>query len=69
MAACDLPSDPEPEEPGTPVTPAQYEEVLGTDVFDAAPDATVSFRHQTYADLSLPKTSFSLVKWRAGTRG
>ena len=50
MAACDLPSDPEPEEPGTPVTPAQYEEVLGTDVFDAAPDATVSFRHQMYAD-------------------
>jgi hypothetical protein len=50
MAACDLPSDPEPEEPGMPVTPAQYEEVLGTDVFDAAPDATVSFRHQMYAD-------------------
>jgi hypothetical protein len=29
LAACDLPSDPEPEEPGTPVMPAQYEEVLG----------------------------------------
>jgi hypothetical protein len=50
LTACDLPSDPEPEEPGTPVTPAQYEEVLGTDLFDAAPDATVSFRHQVYAE-------------------
>ena len=50
LAACDLPSDPEPEEPGTPVVPAQYEEVLGTDLFDPAPDATVSFRHQMYAE-------------------
>ena len=50
LAACDLPSDPEPEEPGTPVTPAQYAEVLGTDLFDAALDATVSFRHQMYAE-------------------
>lgn len=50
LAASELPSVPEPEEPGTPVTPAQYEEVLGTDLFDAAPDATVSFRHQQYAE-------------------
>jgi hypothetical protein len=50
LATSDLPSASEPEEPGTPVTPAQYEEVLGTDLFDAAPDATVSFRHQQYAE-------------------
>ncbi|HEY5362410.1 MAG TPA: hypothetical protein VIJ82_32795 [Streptosporangiaceae bacterium] len=45
-----LPSVPEPDEPGRPVTPAEYEEVLGTALFDAAGDATVSFRHQQYAE-------------------
>jgi hypothetical protein len=45
-----LPSAPEPDEPGQPVTPAEYEEVLGTGLFDAAADATVGFRHQQYAE-------------------
>ncbi len=46
----DLPSAPEPDEPGTLVTSAEYEEVLGTALFDAAADASVSFRHQQYAE-------------------
>ena len=46
----DLPSVPEPDEPGTLITPAEYEEVLGTALFDAAPGASVSFRHQQYAE-------------------
>ncbi|TDV44200.1 hypothetical protein [Actinophytocola oryzae] len=45
-----LPSTPEPDEPGTPITPAQVSEVIGTTLFDAAPDAALAFRHQQYAE-------------------
>lgn len=45
-----LPSTPEPDEPGTPITPAQVKEVIGTTLFDAAPDAALAFRHQQYAE-------------------
>jgi hypothetical protein len=46
----DLPSDPEPDDPGTAVTLAELKEVLGTALFDPGPDATVGFRHQQYAE-------------------
>jgi len=46
----DLPSDPEPDDPGTRVTLAELEEVLGTALFDPGADATVGFRHQQYAE-------------------
>jgi hypothetical protein len=45
-----LPSVPEADEPGRDVTPAEYEEVLGTALFDVAVDSTVAFRHQQYAE-------------------
>jgi hypothetical protein len=45
-----LPSTPEPDEPGTPITPTQVNEVIGTTLFDAAPDAALAFRHQQYAE-------------------
>ncbi len=50
LHVADLPSTPEPDGPGRPVTPAEYEEVLGTALFDATADATVSFHHQQYAE-------------------
>ena len=46
----DLPSDPEPDDPGTRVTLAELKEVMGTALFDPGPDATVGFRHQQYAE-------------------
>ena len=45
-----LPSVPEADEPGRDVTPVEYEEVLGTALFDVAADCTVAFRHQQYAE-------------------
>ena len=45
-----LPSVPEADEPGRDVRPAEYEEVLGTALFDVAADSTVAFRHQQYAE-------------------
>lgn len=45
-----LPTAPEPDEPGQPVEVAHYEEVLGTALFDAAPGASVLFRHQQYTE-------------------
>ncbi|QBI18861.1 hypothetical protein ER308_04420 [Egibacter rhizosphaerae] len=45
-----LPSDPEPEQPGIPLTSDDYEAVLDTALFDAAPDGTIEFRHQQYAE-------------------
>jgi hypothetical protein len=45
-----LPSEPEPEDPGTRVTPADYSEVLGTGLFAAAPEASVEFAHRQYAE-------------------
>ena len=45
-----LPFEPEPEEPGMPVKPADYGEVLSTDLFAPAPDASVEFQHQQYAE-------------------
>jgi hypothetical protein len=50
LNAAGLPSVPEPDEPGRPVTPAEYGEVLGTALFDAAGEATVGFGHQQYAE-------------------
>jgi hypothetical protein len=32
------------------VTPQEYQEILNTALFDAAPDSTVSFRHHQYAE-------------------
>ncbi|MGH3870749.1 MAG: hypothetical protein ACRDSR_04410 [Pseudonocardiaceae bacterium] len=46
----DLPSSPEPDEPGTVVGPAEYCEVLGTALFDAGPSGALTFRHQQYAE-------------------
>jgi hypothetical protein len=46
----DLPSDPEPDDPGNRVTLAELAEVLGTALFDPGPDTTVGFRHQQYAE-------------------
>ncbi len=45
-----LPSDPEPDEPGTPISQAELEEVIGTALFEWAPDHAVMFRHQQYAE-------------------
>lgn len=45
-----LPSTPEADEPGREVTPAEYDEVLETALFDGAADSTVAFRHQQYAE-------------------
>ena len=45
-----LPSDPEADQPGRDVSPAEYDEVLGTALFDVAADSTVVFRHQQYAE-------------------
>src|SRR5260370_5844775 len=45
-----LPSAPEADEPGRDVAPAEYDEVLGTALFDVAADSTVAFRHQQYAE-------------------
>ncbi len=50
LGVTELPSTPEPEEPGTPVTPDAYEEVLSTALCNAAPDAAVSFAHQQYTE-------------------
>ena len=41
----DLPSDPEPDDPGRAATPEEFTEVLGTALFDAAADAAVSRTH------------------------
>ena len=45
-----LPSDPEADQPGRDVSPAEHDEVLGTALFDVAADSTVVFRHQQYAE-------------------
>jgi hypothetical protein len=45
-----LPSEPEPEDPGTRVRPEDYSEVLDTGLFAAAPAASVEFGHQQYAE-------------------
>jgi hypothetical protein len=45
-----LPSDPEADQPGRDVSPAEYDEVLGTALFDVAADSSVVFRHQQYAE-------------------
>lgn len=46
----DLPSSPEPDEPGTNVGPDEYREVLSTALFDAGPSGALTFRHQQYAE-------------------
>jgi hypothetical protein len=50
LSVTDVPSNPEPESPGRTIDADQYREVLSTALFDAAPAATVSFRHQQYAE-------------------
>ena len=60
-----LPSAPEADEPGQDVTPAEYEEVLGTALFDVAADSTVVFRHQQYAEF----LAAEYVTGRPVTRG
>jgi hypothetical protein len=50
LRIADLPSEPEPDQPGTLVNPAEYGEVLGTALFAAAADGGVSFGHQQYAE-------------------
>jgi hypothetical protein len=60
-----LPSVPEADEPGRDVTPAEYDEVLGTALFDVAADSTVAFRHQQYAEF----LAAEYVTGRPVTRG
>ncbi len=50
MPVAELPSIPEPDEPGTPIRPADFAVVLNSALFEAAPHATVAFRHQQYAE-------------------
>ncbi|NJC64684.1 hypothetical protein HC028_09235 [Planosporangium flavigriseum] len=50
LAIADIPSNPEADEPGTPIEPNHFDEVLRTALFDAAPHGTVAFRHQQYAE-------------------
>ena len=50
IGVSELPSDAELDDVGRPVAPADYEEVLGTALFDAAADTSVSFCHQQYAE-------------------
>ena len=50
LRIADLPSEPEPDQPGTLVNSAEYGEVLGTALFAAAADGGVSFGHQQYAE-------------------
>lgn len=49
-AIANLPSDPEPDRPDATLGREVHEEVLGSALFDSAPNNTVSFRHQEYAD-------------------
>jgi hypothetical protein len=46
----ELPTSPEPDDPSTAIGRRQYEEVMGTGLFDPAPDSSVAFRHQEYAE-------------------
>lgn len=45
-----LPSSPEADQPGQKVAPAEYDEVLGTALFDAGAGSGVAFRHQEHAE-------------------
>jgi hypothetical protein len=45
-----LPFEAEPAEPGVEYPPSHYREVLGTALFDLAPDGAIGFRHQQYAE-------------------
>lgn len=49
-AVSSLPSEPEPDDPSRRVMPADYSEILHTDLFSAAPEASVEFQHQQYAE-------------------
>jgi hypothetical protein len=49
VGVADLPSDPEPDQPGI-VSPQDYGDVVGTALFDAGASGTVMFRHQQYAE-------------------
>ena len=50
MGVADLPSDPEPDQPGAPLVPSDYRYVLGTVLFEAARPGVLAFRHQQYAE-------------------
>jgi hypothetical protein len=60
-----LPSSPEADQPGQKVAPAEYDEVLGTALFDAGAGSGVTFRHQQHAEF----LAAEYVSTRPVTRG
>ncbi|RKN50278.1 hypothetical protein D7223_00185 [Micromonospora endolithica] len=50
IAVAELPTRPEPDRPDVTVGGEVYAEVLGSALFDTAPQDTVAFRHQEYVD-------------------
>lgn len=50
LRADQLPSDPEPGEPNHSVAPDDYRGVMDTSLFEAGPNATLSFLHQRYVE-------------------
>lgn len=49
-AIAELPTAPEPDRPDATLGREVYEEVMGSALFDTAPQDTVAFRHQEYVD-------------------
>lgn len=64
VAIADLPTMPEPDRPDATIGTDVYAEVLGSALFDTAPQDTVAFRHQEYVDYLAAK----YVVGRAPTR-
>jgi hypothetical protein len=50
LRVTELPTEPDPDDPGGSSTVADFVEVLSTAAFDPMPDATIAFRHQQYAE-------------------
>jgi hypothetical protein len=50
VAISDLPTIPEPDRPDATIRSEVYAEVLGSALFDTAPQDSVAFRHQEYVD-------------------
>lgn len=50
LAVDELPTDPDPAEPGRVVEPDDYREILSTALFDPGPAGCVVFRHQRYVE-------------------
>jgi hypothetical protein len=69
LGASGLPSEPEPDEPGMPVMPADYGAVLSTALFTAAPDVSVEFQHQQYAEFLAAEYLTSRQVTRRQVRG